>query len=74
MGAGFLGGGIILRDAASKEMLNLTTAASIWTTAVMGIACALAPCPLIGVGVFVLFVLMVGCRWLEEKLAIKDKG
>ena len=71
VGVGFLGGGIILRDMSSKEVLNLTTAASIWTTAVMGIACALAPWPLIGVGCFVLFVLMIGCRWLEEKLGMK---
>jgi len=73
VGIGFLGGGIILRDPASKEVLNLTTAASVWTTAVMGIACALAPWPLIGVGVFVLFVLMVGCRRLEERMGLKDK-
>jgi putative Mg2+ transporter-C (MgtC) family protein len=74
VGVGFLGGGIILRDTSSKEVLNLTTAASIWTTAVMGIACALAPWPLIGVGCFVLFTLMVGCRGLEETLGMKDKG
>jgi hypothetical protein len=40
----------------------------------MGIACALAPWPLIGVGCFVLFTLMVGCRGLEETLGMKDKG
>jgi putative Mg2+ transporter-C (MgtC) family protein len=73
VGIGFLGGGIILRDVASRNVLNLTTAASVWTTAVMGIACALAPWPLIGVGVFVLFTLVVGCRWLEEHFGLKDK-
>ncbi len=72
-GIGFLGGGIILRDLAGKNVLNLTTAASVWTTAAVGIACALAPWPLIGVAVFVLFTLMVGCRWLEEHFGLKDR-
>lgn len=73
VGVGFLGTGIIMRDAATREVLNLTTAAAVWTTAVMGITCALAPWPLIGVAVLILFVLMVGCRWLEERMGLKDR-
>ena len=73
VGVGFLGGGIILRDMTSRDVLNLTTAASIWTTAVMGIVCALAPWALIGVATFILFVLMVGCRRLEERMGLKDR-
>jgi len=73
VGIGFLGGGIILRDVTRQEVLNLTTAASVWTTAIMGIVCALAPWPLIGVGVIVLFMLVVGGRWLEERVGLKSR-
>jgi putative Mg2+ transporter-C (MgtC) family protein len=73
-GIGFLGGGIILRDLAHRTVLNLTTAALVWTTAVIGIACALAPWPLIGVGVLVLLFVVVGCRRLEERWGLKDSS
>lgn len=37
-GVGFLGAGIILRSEASKKVSNLTTAASIWYSASIGMA------------------------------------
>ncbi|MBI1211837.1 MAG: MgtC/SapB family protein [Alphaproteobacteria bacterium] len=39
-GVGFLGAGVIMRDEAGKPH-RLNTAASIWVTAALGIACAL---------------------------------
>jgi putative Mg2+ transporter-C (MgtC) family protein len=38
-GIGFLGGGVILRDQTSQNVTGLTTAASIWIAACLGIAC-----------------------------------
>jgi putative Mg2+ transporter-C (MgtC) family protein len=38
-GIGFLGGGVILRDAAQQRIRGLTTAATIWVVACLGIAC-----------------------------------
>jgi putative Mg2+ transporter-C (MgtC) family protein len=38
-GVGFLGGGAILRSRANEEVHGLTTAASIWVVAALGIAC-----------------------------------
>lgn len=39
-GVGFLGGGAILRAKDREEVTGLTTAASIWLVAALGIACA----------------------------------
>ena len=38
-GVGFLGGGVILRDAQDLRVRGLTTAASIWIVAGLGMAC-----------------------------------
>jgi putative Mg2+ transporter-C (MgtC) family protein len=38
-GIGFLGAGVIMHDSAGKRALHLVTAASIWMTAALGVAC-----------------------------------
>lgn len=38
-GIGFLGGGVILRDATGQQVQGLTTAATIWVSAALGLAC-----------------------------------
>lgn len=38
-GIGFLGAGVILRGESDGRIRNLTTAASIWVTAALGVAC-----------------------------------
>ena len=38
-GIGFLGGGVILRDDSHHSVQGLTTAASVWVVACLGIAC-----------------------------------
>lgn len=40
-GIGFLGGGAILRDSSRTSIQGLTTAASLWVTACLGIACGM---------------------------------
>ena len=40
-GIGFLGGGAILRDSSKTSIQGLTTAASLWVTACLGIACGM---------------------------------
>ena len=41
-GIGFIGAGVILRDTKEKTVKGLTTAATVWVTAALGIACGLA--------------------------------
>ena len=49
-GIGFLGSGVILRYPDKGTVQNLTTAAATWTTAALGLTCALAPWPLFRLG------------------------
>jgi putative Mg2+ transporter-C (MgtC) family protein len=46
-GVGFLGAGSIMRTAGEESVRGLTTAASIWLAAAMGVACGLADWPLV---------------------------
>jgi putative Mg2+ transporter-C (MgtC) family protein len=46
-GVGFLGAGSIMRTADEESVRGLTTAASIWLAAAMGVACGLADWPLV---------------------------
>ena len=71
-GIGFLGGGVILRDDSHQSVHGLTTAASIWVSACLGIACGMGEwlTALIALAL-ALFVLIVGApieglfrRWL----------
>ena len=58
-GIGFLGSGVILRHPERGTVQNLTTAAATWTTAALGISCALAPWPLFLLGAGIAIVLLV---------------
>ena len=65
-GIGFIGAGVILRDRKSETIRGLTTAATVWVTAAIGIACALAAWRIVGVAVSLALLTLVGLRWLED--------
>lgn len=67
-GVGFIGAGVILRDRDAKEVQGLTTAATVWVTAALGIACALAPWTLIGVGAGAAAIILVIVNPIERRL------
>lgn len=59
-GVGFLGAGVIMRDPAG-HVTGLTTAATIWLCAVLGVVCGLGYWALMGMGfVFTLVTLLLG--------------
>ncbi len=70
-GVGFLGAGTIIRGRTEESVRGLTTAASIWLAAAVGIACGLALWPLVvvasGLGVLVLVLGPID-RWLKSRL------
>jgi putative Mg2+ transporter-C (MgtC) family protein len=76
-GIGFLGAGAILRHPAEGEVQNLTTAATVWVAAALGIACGLATWEIVGIGaaltIVVLVVLNPLDRWIDAQRA-KHKG
>lgn len=60
-GIGFLGAGVILRRDGEQGVTGLTTAASIWVTAVLGLSCGLGQWRLAIYGVlFALGILIIG--------------
>jgi len=56
----------VLRDQRALEVHGLTTAATVWVTAALGIACAIAPWHLVVVGAFITLVLLVIVHPLER--------
>jgi putative Mg2+ transporter-C (MgtC) family protein len=71
-GISFIGAGVILRDPHARTVEGLTTAATVWVTAAVGIACGLAAWKVVLVAVaFALFLLAL-VSWAERLLGIGD--
>jgi putative Mg2+ transporter-C (MgtC) family protein len=70
-GVGFLGAGSIIRGQTEQSIHGLTTAASVWLAAAIGVACGLAFWPLVvvsgGLGVLILVLEPID-RWLKAKV------
>jgi len=67
-GVGFIGAGVILRDPGARRVEGLTTAATVWVTAALGIACGFAAWRLVLVGTGLVLVILYGLRWIEHRL------
>lgn len=65
-GIGFLGAGVVMRDQKAMEVHGLTTAATVWVTAALGIACALASWALVAAAVVIALILLIIVRPLEH--------
>jgi putative Mg2+ transporter-C (MgtC) family protein len=73
-GVGFLGGGVILRDTQDQRVRGLTTAASIWIVAGLGMACGAGHWRTgLLASAFTLLVLMGG-HHIEQLLASWNGG
>jgi putative Mg2+ transporter-C (MgtC) family protein len=70
-GIGFLGGGVILRDESHMSVHGLTTAASIWVVAALGIACGAGQWLTSAIAVFITLALLILGEKLERKLRLK---
>lgn len=65
-GIGFLGAGVLMRHPDRMRVHGLTTAASVWVTAGLGITCALASWHLVIAGVALTLFLLAVVRPLER--------
>ena len=76
-GIGFLGAGVILHRPTGGKVHGLTTAASIWVTAALGVLCGIAAWPILVVGVsLVLLLLVFGGpieKWCHKRLGSDDE-
>jgi putative Mg2+ transporter-C (MgtC) family protein len=74
-GVGFLGAGVIVHNAQSSKVHGLTTAATIWVTAVLGAACGTGDWPVVAVTVAIVSaILSVGGRIEKAVHATFDTG
>jgi putative Mg2+ transporter-C (MgtC) family protein len=67
-GIGFIGGGAILKLSDRGEIQGITTAASIWLTATVGLAAGAGRIGLATVGALLAFAVLTVLRKLEERL------
>jgi len=67
-GISFIGAGVILRDASQRKVEGLTTAATVWMAAAIGIACGLAAWGVVAVGLVLALIVLAGLGWLEAKV------
>ena len=58
-GIGFLGAGVIIRSEKGKHVHNLTTAACVWLTACVGMACGVGEWQLLLVGAPIVAVILI---------------
>jgi putative Mg2+ transporter-C (MgtC) family protein len=73
-GIGFLGGGLIIRDAARVKVYGLTTAATVWCAASLGVICGLGHWRfvLLAAGM-VLLILIIGGPLEKQSLRLWRK-
>ena len=67
-GVGFLGAGVILKPKDGDHVRGLTTAAAVWLTAALGLACALADWRLVAAGLVTAFVVLIAPHHLARAL------
>jgi len=75
VGVGFIGGGSLLHN--HNHVIGLTTAASIWTVAAVGMAVGLGlpalALSITGITLFTLWLLAPVSLWIEKRWRIKKK-
>lgn len=73
-GIGFIGGGVILKLSEQHQIVGVTTAASIWLTATVGIAIGTGRLGLAIVGTILAFLILTVIGRLEKWLIAKNQG
>jgi putative Mg2+ transporter-C (MgtC) family protein len=68
-GISFIGAGVILRNPSARTVEGLTTAATVWVTAALGIACGLGAWRTVAAALVIALVLLAGLPWLERIVA-----
>jgi putative Mg2+ transporter-C (MgtC) family protein len=71
VGISFIGAGVILRDSSGEHVRGLTTAATVWVSAALGIACGLAAWRVVVVAAVLALTALVVLRWLDSLTGLK---
>jgi len=73
-GIGFLGAGVIMQYESERRVEGLTTAASIWVAAGLGMACGAGLVELVGIGVAAAMLVLIGGEVVERALGDRNSG
>ena len=73
-GIGFLGAGVIMQYERERRVEGLTTAASIWTAAALGMACGAGYLALAGIGLAAIILVLVAGGWIEVWMERRGMG
>lgn len=65
-GISFIGAGVILRNVQSRSVEGLTTAATVWVAAALGVACGLGAWRTIAVAIPVALAMLFGTVWIDR--------
>jgi putative Mg2+ transporter-C (MgtC) family protein len=66
VGVGFIGAGVIMRDESTKKVHGLTTAATVWIAAGLGIACSLADWIVVATGLALALIILIVLKRFER--------
>lgn len=72
-GISFIGAGVILRDSGAGRVRGLTTAATVWVSAALGIACGLGGWRTAGIAIAIALFVLVVIQWIE-RLSGRQEG
>jgi putative Mg2+ transporter-C (MgtC) family protein len=67
-GISFIGAGVVLRNRETQSVEGLTTAATVWVAAALGIACGLGAWSVVGMGTLIALLLLAGLPWIEKRI------
>ena len=73
-GISFIGAGVILRNAQARTVEGLTTAATVWVTAALGMACGLGRWDVVMIGTAIALLLLVAAPWTEKMVGGSKSG
>jgi putative Mg2+ transporter-C (MgtC) family protein len=72
-GISFIGAGVVLRDPRARTVEGLTTAATVWIAAALGIACGLGDWTTAVIGTVLAVVFLVLFEWFETRFGPKKE-
>jgi putative Mg2+ transporter-C (MgtC) family protein len=66
-GISFIGAGVILRNTETRTVEGLTTAATVWVSAALGVACGLGAWRTVAIAVPVTMAMLFAAGWIDGR-------
>lgn len=73
-GISFIGAGVILRNIETRSVEGLTTAATVWVSAALGVACGLGAWRTIAIAIPVTLAMLFATVWIDKLTKRGDRN